>query len=166
VPLPANLDTWALAGATVAARLLPLRDARPELLDDVPRAVEWVNLLLREDPSPRVLALAAFVFGRAGRYGGTERMLMELTYATPDRALGLARGAEIWERLGRGREACAQWIRAARWRDDPEDATWHRAVACARRDPGAGDWRQIREYVLARARPERRAELAASLDAP
>jgi hypothetical protein len=167
VPVPANLYAWTLAGVTVEARLFPLLEAHPELLDDVVRAVWWVDLLLDEDPtSARVLELAAVVFGRAGRYGGTERMLMELAYATPDRALGLARGAEIWERLGRGREACAQWIRAARWRDDPDDPTWRKAVTCARRDPGAGDWREIRDYVLARARPERRAELAASLDAP
>ena len=46
-------------------------------------------------------------------------MLTELTFHTPDRAAGLARGAAVWEQLGRPREACAQWIRAARWRDQP-----------------------------------------------
>jgi hypothetical protein len=166
VPVPGDLDQWVLAGVTVEARLLPLLDAHPELLDDVQRAVFWVDLLLDEDgTSPRVLELAALVFGRAARFGGTERMLMELAYATPDRADGLARGAEIWERLGRRREACAQWVRAARWRDDAEDPTWRRAIACTRRDPGVGDWREIRAYVLGRARPERRAALSAILDA-
>ena len=145
---------------------MPLVAAHPEVLDDVGRAVGWIDLLLDEDgASPRVLALAALVFGRAGRFGGTERMLMELTYASPDRAEGLARGAEIWAEVGRPREACAQWVRAARWRDDPEDPEWRAAISCARRDPGVADWRQIRTYVLSRARPERRAALAAALDA-
>jgi tetratricopeptide (TPR) repeat protein len=166
-PLPAHLEAWLLAGASVSARLLPLVAAHPEALDDAASAVDWVDLLLREDESsPVILELAALVFGHVSRFGGTERMLMELAYATPDRALGLARGATVWERLGRPREACAQWIRAARWRDDAEDPTWRTAVACARHDPGAGDWREIRGYVLARARPERRAALAAALDAP
>jgi hypothetical protein len=92
-------------------------------------------------------------------------MLMELAYYTPDRAAGLARGAVVWDRLGRTREGCAQWIRAARWRDDPEDPTWRNAVTCARRDPGAGDWRAIRQYVLDRAPPGRREAIAATLDA-
>jgi len=163
-PVPLGLDGWMLAGVTVEARLFPLIAAHPEVLDDVERAVTWVDLLLGEDEtSPRVLALAAVVFGRAARFGGTERMLMELAYATPDRADGLARGAEIWEQLGRRREACAQWVRAARWRDEPEDPTWHEAIACTRRDPGVGDWREIRSYVLRRARPERRAALSATL---
>jgi tetratricopeptide (TPR) repeat protein len=167
VPVPADLDAWALAGVTISARLLPLVGAHPEILADLERAVAWVDLLLREDEtSPRVLELAALVYGRARRFGGTERMLMELAYATPDRADALARGAEIWEQLGRPREACAQWIRAARWRDDPEDPLWRRAIACTRRDPGAGDWHAIRGYVLSRARPDRRASLAATLDAP
>jgi hypothetical protein len=166
VPVPGNLDEWVLAGPTLEARLLPLVDAHPELLENVTRAVFWVDLLLGEDEtSPRVLSLAAIVFGRAARFGGTERMLMELAYATPDRADGLARGAEIWEQLGRRREACFQWVRAARWRDDAEDPAWRKAVACTRRDPGVADWREIRNYVLDRARPERRAALAASLDA-
>ncbi len=166
VALPPDLDAWVLRGATISARLLPLVRARPDVLDDVPRAVAWVDLLLAEDEtSTEILELAAIVFGRASRLGGTERMLMELAYASPDRADGLARGAVVWERLGKGREACGQWIRAARWRDEPEDPTWRRAISCARRDPGVGDWRAIRGYVLERARPERRASLAASLDA-
>ena len=167
VPVPAELESWVLCGSTISARLLPVVRAHPEVLDDVARAVAWIDLLLAEDEtSPEILELAAFVFGRASRFGGTERMLMELTYASPDRALGMERGAAVWERLGRGREACAQWIHAARWRDDAEDPTWRRAISCARRDPGAGDWREIRGYVLGRARPDRRAALAASLDAP
>jgi hypothetical protein len=91
-------------------------------------------------------------------------MLMELAYYSPDRAAGIARGAVVWDRLGRTREACAQWIRAARWRDDPEDPVWRKALACARRDPGAGDARAIRDYVVTRARPERREAIAAELD--
>jgi hypothetical protein len=166
VSLPPFLDSWVLRGLTVSARLLPLVRARPDVLDDVARSVDWIDLLLAEDDtSPDVLELAAWVFGRARRFGGTERMLMELAYASPDRADGLARGAAVWERLGKEREACVQWIRAARWRDEPEDPTWRRAISCARRDPGVGDWRAIRAYVLERARPERRASLAASLDA-
>ena len=121
---------------------------------------------MAEDPSsPDVLELVAFIFGRARRFGGTERMLMELTYHSPDRAAGLARGAAVWDRLGRPREACAQWIRAARWRNQAEDPTWRNAVACARRDPGAGDWQSIREYALGLSPPERREALAAELDA-
>jgi hypothetical protein len=130
------------------------------------RTKKWVDMMLTEDPtSTDVLELVSLIFGRAGRFGGTERMLMELAYYTPDRAAGLARGAAIWERLGRTREACAQWIRAARWRDDPEDPIWREAVGCTHRDPGAGDWRAIRQYVLDRAAPDRREAIAASLDA-
>ena len=70
----------------------------------------------------------------------------------------------MWEKLGRPREACAEWIRAARWRDDPEDPIWRTAIACARRDPGAGDAKAIRDYVVSRARPERREAIAAALD--
>ena len=166
-PVPADLAAWVLGDVTVSARLLPLVQTHREVLDDVASAVGWVDLLLEEDPtSPEILALAALVFGRAARFGGTERMLMELTYATPDRADGLARGAAIWERVGRPREACAQWIRAARWRDEAEDPLWQKAISCARRDPGVGDWREIRGYVLGRARPDRRAALTATLDAP
>jgi hypothetical protein len=164
---PAGVDfgLWVLGGASLAARLLPQVTATPALLDDQPRALRWVDLLLAEDPtSPDVLELAALVFGRARRYGGTERMLMELAYHSPDRAGGLARGAAVWDRLGRPRDACAQWITAARWRDDAEDPAWRQAIACARRDPGAGDWQEIRGYVLGRAKPEHREALAASLD--
>ncbi|HEY2731208.1 MAG TPA: hypothetical protein VGK52_14800 [Polyangia bacterium] len=165
-PVPVDLEAWVLGGVTVSARLLPLVRAHPEVLADVPRAVGWVDFLLGEDEtSPEVLELAALVFGRAARLGGTERMLMELAYASPDRADGLARGAAVWESLGRTREACAQWMRAAKWRDDAEDPTWRKAISCARHDPGAGDWREIRGYVLSRARPERRSALAATLDA-
>jgi hypothetical protein len=166
-PLPAGVDavSWVQGGPSLAARLLPLVAASPAVLDDQPRALRWVDLLLDEDPtSPDVLELVALVFGRARRYGGTERMLMELAYYTPDRAAGMARGAAVWDRLGRPREACAQWISAARWRDDAEDPVWRQAIACARSDPGAGDWREIREYVLARSKPERREALAAALD--
>jgi hypothetical protein len=163
--LPPDVGAWVLGGVALSARLPPLVAAFPAVLDDVPRAVGWADLLLAEDPtSPDVRALVALIFGLAGRWGGTERMLMELAYYSPDRAAGLGRGAVVWERLGRGREACAQWIRAARWRDDPADPTWIKAVACARRDPGAGDWREIRSYVLERAPADRRAAIAAALD--
>ncbi len=163
--LPADVDGWVLAGPALSARLLPLAAAFPAILDDVPRALRWAELLLDEDAtSPDALELVATIFGRAGRFGGTERMLMELAYHTPDRAAGLARGAAVWERVGRPREACAQWIRAARWRDQPEDALWVKAITCARHDPGAGDWQEIRAYVLGRARPERRDVVAAALD--
>jgi hypothetical protein len=166
-PLPPGVDVaaWVLGGPSLSARLLPQVAVSPSVLDDQTRALRWMDLLLDEDPtSPDVLELVALVFGRARRYGGTERMLMELTYHTPDRAAGLARGAAVWDRLGRPREACAQWISAARWRDDPEDPTWRTAIACARRDPGAGDWHELRDYVLNRAKPDRREALAAALD--
>ncbi len=163
--LPADVESWVLGGPALSARLLPLAAAFPAILDDVPRAVRWADLLLDEDPgSPDLLELVALSFGRAGRFGGTDRMLMELTFQTPDRATGLARGATVWERLGRPREACAQWIRAARWRDQPEDPLWLKAITCARSDPGAGSWQEIRAYVLGRARPDRRQALAAILD--
>ncbi len=163
--LPPDLESWVLSGPALSVRLVPLAAKFPAILDDVPRALRWADLLLDEDPSsPDVLELVALIFGRAGRFGGTERMLMELTFHTPDRAAGLARGAMVWERLGRPREACAQWIRAARWRDDPEDPLWLRAISCARKDPGAGSWQEIRGYVLGRARPERRDALGAALD--
>jgi hypothetical protein len=165
--LPTDLPGWVLGGPALSARLLPLAAAFPAVLDDGPRALRWAEILLDEDSSsPDVLELVALVFGRAGRLGGTERMLMELTFHSPDRAAGLARGAAVWERLARPREACAQWIRAARWRDEAADPTWRKAIACARKDPGAGDWREIRAYVLERARPEDRAALATALDAP
>ena len=38
------------------------------------------------------------------------------------------------------------------------------AIACARRDPGAGDAKAIRDYVVSRARPERRDAIATALD--
>ena len=152
-------------GASLSARLVPLVAAFPWVLDHQARALFWAELLLAEDPtSPDVLELVAVIWGRAGRFGGTERMLMELVYHSPDRAAGIARGAAVWERLGRPREACAQWIRAARWRDDPEDPVWRKAYACARRDPGAGDAKAIRDYVISRARPERRDVLAVELE--
>jgi hypothetical protein len=164
-PTRANVDAYVYGGASLSARLLPLVAAFPWVLDHETRALAWAELLLAEDPtSPDVLEVVALIFGRVGRFGGTDRMLMELAYHTPDRAAGIARGAAVWDRLGRTREACAQWIRAARWRDDPEDPVWRTALACARRDPGAGDPRAIRDYVVSRARPERRDAVAAELD--
>jgi tetratricopeptide (TPR) repeat protein len=163
--VPLDIERWVLGGPTLSGRLLPLAAARPAILDDVPRALRWAEILLEEDPtSPEVLELVALIFGRAGRFGGTDRMLTELTFHTPDRAAGLARGAAVWEQLGRPREACAQWIRAARWRDEPADPLWGKAITCARKDPGAGSWQEIRAYVLVRARPEERDSLAAALD--
>ena len=54
--------------------------------------------MLDEDPtSPEVLELVALIFGRAGRFGGTDRMLTELTFHTTHRAAGLARGAVVWD---------------------------------------------------------------------
>ena len=162
---PADIDGFVFGGASLSARLLPLVASFPWVLDHKARALFWAELLLAEDAtSPDVLELVAVIWGRAGRLGGTERMLMELVYHSPDRAAGTARGAAVWERLGRPREACAQWIRAARWRDDPEDPVWRKAYACARRDPGAGDAKAIRDYVISRARPDRREALAAELE--
>lgn len=164
--MPSDVEGWVYTGPALSTRLLPLCAAFPAVLDDVPRALAWAEILLSEDPtSPDVLELVAYIFGRARRFGGTERMLMELTYYSPDRATGLARGAAVWERLGRPREACAQWIRAARWRNQATDPAWRNSVACTRRDLGAGDWRDIRDYVLGLAPPEQREALAAELDA-
>jgi tetratricopeptide (TPR) repeat protein len=166
-PMKVDINAWLTTGPALSLRLTALVAAHPWVLNDVPRALFWVEAALDEDPgSPDVLEVAALTFGRARRFGGTQRMLMEMTYYSPDRAAALARGAAVWERLGRPREACAEWIRAARWRDDAEDPTWRQAIDCARADPGAGDWKEIRAYVLERARPERRDALAASLDAP
>jgi hypothetical protein len=163
--VPSDIEPWLLGGPTLLGRLLPLAAARPAVLDDLPRALRWAEILLEEDAtSPDVLELVALIFGRAGRFGGTDRMLTELTFHTPDRAAGLARGAAVWDQLGRPREACAQWIRAARWRDQPTDPLWVKAISCAREDPGAGSWQEIRAYVLGRARPEQRDALAAALD--
>jgi hypothetical protein len=166
MPAPADLPGWLVSGPTVEGRFLPLARAHPEMLADASGVARLVDLMLAEDPtSTEVLELAAATFGRLGRFGGTERMLGELVYQTPDRAAGLARAARVWEHLGRTREACVQWLRAARWRDDAEDPTWHTALACARREPGVADWREIRAYVIARARPDRRAAITATLDA-
>ena len=138
----------------------------PWVLDHQTRALSLGGAAARRgsDVARRARSWSPLIWGRAGRLGGTERMLMELVYHSPDRAAGIARGAAVWERLGRPREACAQWIRAARWRDDPEDPVWRKAIACARRDPGAGDAKAIRDYVISRARPERRDAIAAELD--
>jgi tetratricopeptide (TPR) repeat protein len=166
-PVRADLDRWMVTGASVAARLVPVARAHPETMEDLSKALRWVDLALDEDPtSPDVLELAAVTFGRARRFGGTERMLVELVYQTPDRAAGHERAARVWEGLGRGREACVSWLRAARWRDVPDDPTWRTAIACARANPGVADPREIRDYVLARAAPARRAAVAEALDAP
>jgi tetratricopeptide (TPR) repeat protein len=167
LPVRANLDRWMVSGVSVTARLVPLARAYPEALADLPQALRWIDLALDEDPtSPDVRELAATTFGRAKRFGGTERMLAELVYETPDRAAGHERAARVWEGLGRGREACVSWLRAARWRDLPDDPTWRTAIACARANPGVADPREIRDYVLARAAPADRAAVAAALDAP
>src|SRR6185436_15322750 len=97
---PADVDAYVLEGASLSARLLPLVAAFPWLLDHRTRALFWADALLAEDPtSPDVLELVAEIFGRAGRFGGTERMLTELTYYSPDRAAGIARGAAVWARI-------------------------------------------------------------------
>jgi hypothetical protein len=174
---PQALDRWAVGTAAVSTRLLLLLQilaAQPEpatvapaatLLAPGERSRRWVELLLEEDPtSPDVLEVAAVVDALAGRIGGSERKLVDLVYFTPDRYQGLVRAANIWERVGQVRHACAAWLRAARWRDEPDDPVWGRAIACMRRDPGAGDWRSVLSYVLARTPPERRAAAAAALD--
>jgi hypothetical protein len=167
LPVRADLEQWMVSGISVAARLVPLARAYPEALADVAQALRWVDLALDEDPTSRdVVELAATTFGRAKRFGGTERMLAELVYETPDRAAGHERAARVWESLGRGREACVSILRAARWRDVPEDPTWRAAIACARAQPGVADPREIRDYVLARTAPADRAAVAAALDAP
>jgi hypothetical protein len=164
-PPPVDLDAWVLGSPSLSYRLLPLLRRRPDLLAAGPRSRRWADLLLDEDPtSPDVLEAAALIDGLAGRLGGAERKLGDLVYFSPDRYAGMIRAARVWERAGEARAGCALWIRAARWRDDPEDPAWRRAVACTRRDPAAGDWRAIRQYVLDRAPAARRAALAAALD--
>ena len=154
-----------LGGPSLAARLLPLVAVRRRCSTIRPRALRWMDLLLAEDPtSPDVLELAALVFGRARRYGGTERMLMELAYTRP-----IARRA--WPAARRSGIAWAGRARPARSGSAPHAGattprirSGARRIACARRDPGAGNWREIRGYVLGRAKPERREALAAALD--
>jgi hypothetical protein len=174
---PSALDDWAVGGASASARLVPLLegaarrlapgtvDPAAALLAPGERSRRWADLLLEEDPtSPEVLELTAMIDGLAGRIGGSERKLLDLVYFTPDRYQGLARAAGVWDRVGQVRFSCAAWLRAARWRDEPDDPAWGRAVACMRRDPGAGDWRSVMAYVLDRTPPERRAAAAAALD--
>ncbi|HET6279956.1 MAG TPA: hypothetical protein VFH73_03290 [Polyangia bacterium] len=166
-PLPPDLEQWLLAGASLSARLLPLLATHAELLQPDARARLWADLMLAEDPtSPEVQEVAALVDGLARRFGGAERKLLDLVFYSPDRYHGMVKTAVVWERVGRLRDACVQRVRAARWRDDPDDPMWRAAIACTRHDPGAGDWRGIRQYVIERAPPDRRAAIAASLDAP
>lgn len=171
---PSELDNWVVGSAAVSTRLIPLlevrplpsgtADARAGLLAPSDRSRRWAELLLEEDPtSTDVLELAAEIDGLAGRIGGAERKLVDLVYFTPDRYQGLVRAALVWERVGQVRQSCAAWLRAARWRDEPGDATWGRAIACMRRDPGAGNWRSVLGYVLDRTPPERRAAVEAAL---
>lgn len=163
---PGDLDRWPLAGASVAFRLIPLLRQNAKLMAPGDRSREWADLMLAEDPSaPEVLEIAAMIDGLGGRTGGAERRLGDLVYWSRDRRQGLETAARVWETLGRTRPGCAAWVRAARWSDDPEDPAWDKAVACARKDPGAGSWRQIRDYVVSRAPPERRNAVAARLDA-
>ena len=103
------------------------------------------------------------IFGRAGRFGGTERMLMELVYHSPDRAAGIARGAAVWDASG-GRARPARSGSARRAGATTRRIRRGEGVACARRDPGAGDAKAIRDYVIGRARPEPRDVLAAALE--
>lgn len=167
VSVPPDIDEVVLASAALSFRLIPLLRAAPELLAPSPRSRRWAELLLEEDPtSPEVLELTALIDGWAGRSGGAGQKIADLIYFTPDRYQGMVRGAAIWERIGQSRQACALWLRAARWRDEVDDPAWRRAVACTRRDPAAGDWRAIRQYVLERAPDGRRADIAAGLDAP
>jgi hypothetical protein len=171
---PAALEDWVVGTASISTRLLPLLEAPEQkletgataaLLAPGDRSRRWVELLLEEDPtSPDVLELAAVVDALAGRIGGSERKLVDLVYFSPDRYQGLVRAAGIWERVGQVRHSCAAWLRAARWRDEPDDPAWGRAIACMRRDAGAGDWRPVLRYVLDRTPPERRAAVAAALD--
>ena len=129
----------------------------PTLLAPGPRSRAWADLLLDEDPtSPDVLEIAAVIDGLAGRIGGAERKLTDLIYFSADRYLGLVRAATVWQRVGQGRLACVAWLRAARWRDEVDDPAWRQAMDCTRGDPGAGDWRAIRQYVLDRAPADRR----------
>ncbi len=180
LPPPAEaaaLDDWAVGAASVSARLVPLLiRAAHELTPGAgvtaagwfapgERSRRWSELLIEEDPtSPDVLELAALIDGFAGRTGGAERKLVDLVYFTADRYEGLLRAASVWERVGQVRLGCAAWLRAARWRDEPDDPAWGRAIACMRRDPGAGDWRSVLAYVLDRTPPEGRAGAAAALD--
>ena len=174
---PSELDDWVVGAAAVSTRLIPLlempsrqleagtTDPSAALLAPGDRSRRWAELLLEEDPtSPDVLEVTAEIDGLAGRIGGAERKLVDLVYFTPDRYQGLVRAAVVWERVGQLRQSCAAWLRAARWRDEPGDPAWGRAIACLRRDPGAGNWRSVLAYVLDRTPPERRAAAAAALD--
>jgi hypothetical protein len=163
---PAALERWVLGSASASFRLLPMLQRTPLLLAPDPRGRAWGELLLQEDPtSPDVLEIAAVIDGLADRIGGAERKLTDLVYFTPDRYQGMVRAAQIWRRVGQARLSCVAWVRAARWQDDVDDPAWRHAIDCTRGDPGAGDWRAIRQYILDRAPAGRRDAIAAALDA-
>ena len=77
-----------------------------------------------------------------------------------DRARRRGLGARSGARARRARSGSAPRAGAT----IPEDPVWRTALACARRDPGAGDPKAIRDYVVSRARPDRREAIAAELD--
>lgn len=163
-PADVDVERWVAAGPTLARRLLPLLATTQALLVGE-RARAWAQALQAEDPtSPDVHQVTALIDGLARRFGGVERKLTDLVYYSPDRYDGFLRAAAVWERVGHPRHACVQRLQAARWRDDPDDPLWRDAVACTHADPGAGDWRAIRQYVLDRTAPDRRDVVAASLD--
>ncbi|HVR63738.1 MAG TPA: hypothetical protein VMU50_17675 [Polyangia bacterium] len=165
-PPGVDLERWVSSGPTLSRRLLPLLASTPALLAPGDQSRDWALALQGEDPtSPAVQEITAVIDGLARRFGGVERKLGDLVYYSPDRYDGFLRAAAVWERVARPREACVLRVRAARWRDDPEDTLWRDIIACTRADPGAGDWRAIRRYVLDRAPADRRDALAAALDA-
>jgi hypothetical protein len=144
-------DDQLLTGATLAHVLLPLCDAFPDLTAPSPRSRGWADRLIAEDPtSADSLEIAALIDARAGRLGGAARKLGELVFYSPDRALGYARAARVWERAGQDRRACRAWEQAAHFGavDDPR---WCDLLACVRRDPVVGDARAIVDYVRNRA---------------
>jgi tetratricopeptide (TPR) repeat protein len=144
------VEDWLLGGTTLARGLLPLVESFPQLLAPGPRSRAWAEWLTAEDPTaPDSLEVAARIDAAAGRLGGAERKLVDLVYYSPDRAAGHARAAEIWQRVGQGRRACAAWERAARL-GPPDDPRWCEVLACVRRDPGAGDAEAIARYLGAR----------------
>ena len=138
-------------GPTLARVLLPLVEVFPDLTAPGLRAREWSERLIAEDPtSPDSLEVAALIDARAGRPDGAARKLGELVFYSPDRALGYARAARVWERAGLDRRACLAWERAANF-GAVNDPRWCDLLACVRRSPGAADAESVARYVRDRA---------------
>lgn len=144
-------DDFLVAGPTLARKLLPMAAAFPELLAPGPRARRWADWLVAEDPtSPDSLEVAALIDARAGRLGGAEQKLGDLVFFSIDRAGAYARAAQVWERTGQRRRACAALDRATRV-GGVDDPRWCELLACVAEEPGSGDAEAIAAHIHERA---------------